>query len=196
MTAARRKRIAWGLRGVALAALSAYLVGRHASRSGGLVELELWFHRPVLLVGSAVVLVLISLLVELEFRTPESQIGLVGGLVALVFLGVPVALSTLVAEDSGVRTAREAAPGHPDRVLVFTNVADSIDPVYRVELLTGSGWSARHWSLGTWGQGERLVRAEWSGPGRITVTSEKEIRVFTVGEDGTLGDPSVTPRRR
>ncbi|WP_416874834.1 hypothetical protein [Kitasatospora sp. SC0581] len=181
---------------MALVALSAYLVGRHASRSGGLVELELWFHRPVLLVGATVVLVLVSLIVELDFRTPESQISLAGGLVALVLLGVPLALSTLAAGDSGVRTAREAAPGHPDRVLVFTDAADSFEPDRRVELLTGSGWSARHWSLGARGPGERLLRAEWSGPGRITVTLEKEIEVFTVGEDGTPAGPSSTPRPR
>ncbi|MFE7594550.1 hypothetical protein ACFU6K_34610 [Kitasatospora sp. NPDC057512] len=191
----RRKRIAWGLRGVALVALSAYLVGRHASRSGGLVELELWFHRPVLLVGAAVVLGLISVIVELDFRTPESQVGLAGGLVALVLLGVPAALSTLAA-DSGVRTAREPAPGHPDRVLVFTDAADSFEPDRRVELLTGIGWSARHWSLGARGPGERLLRAEWSGPDRITVTSEKEIQVYTVGGDGMLSSPSSTPRSR
>ncbi|MFG2909327.1 hypothetical protein ACGF13_30205 [Kitasatospora sp. NPDC048286] len=196
MAVARRRRIAWGLRGVALVALLTYLVGRHAARSGGLVELELWFHRPVLLAGSAVALVLISVVVELEFRTPESQIGLAGGLVALVFLGVPLALSTLVTADEGVETRREAAPDHPERVLVFANVADSIDPVYRVELLTGSGWSARHWSLGPWVDGKGLVRAEWSGADRITVTLEKEVRVFTVDEDGRPGGPSVTPRQR
>ncbi|MFB7124794.1 hypothetical protein [Kitasatospora sp. NPDC056273] len=181
---------------MALVALSAYLVGRHASRSGGLVELERWLDHPVLLGGATVVLVLVSLIVELDFRTPESQIGLAGGLVALVLLGVPLALSTLAAGDSGGRTAREAAPGHPDRVLVFTDAADSFEPDRRVELLTGSGWSARHWSLGARGPGERLLRAEWSGPDRITVTSEKEVQVFTVGEDGTLGGPSSTPRPR
>ncbi|MGW7443761.1 hypothetical protein [Kitasatospora sp. NPDC054795] len=178
-------------------ALTAYLVGRHASRSGGLVELELWFHRPVLLVGSAVVLVLISLIVELEFRTPESQIGLAGGLVALVLLGVPVALSTLAAEDSGVRTAREAAPGHPDRVLVFTDVGGSFEPDRRVELRTGSGWSARHWSMGIWNtRGGDFVRADWSGPDRITITGRKKLTVFDVLPDGSLSAPREEPLPR
>ncbi|MGW3040149.1 hypothetical protein ACWC9T_08895 [Kitasatospora sp. NPDC001159] len=195
MTARRRKQIAWWLRGVALAALLAYLPGRHASRSGGLVEVERWFNRPLLLVGAAVVLVVASLMVELEFRTRRSQIGFAGGLAALVCLGLPLAVMTYVFGGYGGRVDRFVSPNRPDRVLTVTNVAFSIDPVYRVEVVAGNGWSARHWSMGVWDtSADDFVRVDWSGPDQITVTGRKALTVFDVRPDGSLSEPRVTTR--
>ncbi|MFJ7277493.1 hypothetical protein [Kitasatospora sp. NPDC098663] len=189
MAAARRRRIAWWLRGVALAALLAYLPGYQASESGGLVEVERWLNHPVLLVGAAVVLTVVSLVVEFEFRTRWSQIGGAAALVVLVFLGLPIAfmaaMSSLTDVGNGQLVGRKVHPDHPDRVLTVTNVAFSIDPVYRLELLTGSGWSARHWDLGEWdSQSGEFSTVEWSGPDRITVTGVTEAAVFTVDSDG------------
>ncbi|MEU1290242.1 hypothetical protein [Kitasatospora sp. NPDC005856] len=194
MTAERRKRIAWGLRGVALAALLAYLAGWNSARSGGLVVVEHWLNHPVLLVGSAVVLVTASLIIAMEFRTWLSQIGCAIGLVALIFGGLPIAFLAIVLSRDGW-TERTAAPGHPDRVLIVTDVAFSIDPIYRVELVSGTGWSARHWSLGTW-DSERtdFVRVDWSGPNRITITREAKLTVFEVLPDGSLSSAREEPR--
>ncbi|MFF4382375.1 hypothetical protein [Kitasatospora sp. NPDC001547] len=179
---------------MAAAALLAYAAGRHASRSGGLVVVERWLNHSVLLVGSAVLLIVVSLVIELEFRTWLSQVGCAVGLVALIFGGVPIAFLAIVLSRDGW-TERTAAPGHPDRVLTVTDIAFSIDPVYRVELVSGTGWSARHWSMGIWDT-ERtdFVRVDWSGPDRITITRDAKVTVFDVRPDGSLSAPREAPR--
>ncbi|MFJ9773779.1 hypothetical protein ACIRVF_21470 [Kitasatospora sp. NPDC101157] len=192
----RRRRIAWGLRAVALVSLLAYLPGWHASRSGGLVVVEHWLNRPRLLIGAAVVLIVVSLVVELEFRTRFSQIGCAVLLVPLVVAGVPVLSLSLVFSGHGGREDRFVSPDRPDRVLTVTNIAFSIDPIYQVELETGTGWSARHWSMGTWNtRGGDFVRIDWSGPDRITVTGRKKLTVFDVHPDGSLSEPRELPKQ-
>ncbi|MFE7639642.1 hypothetical protein ACFU7Z_37010 [Kitasatospora sp. NPDC057518] len=184
----------WGLGGAALLALLAYAVGRYESRSGGLVVVERWLDHPVLLVGTAVVLTAVALYIGMEFRTWVSQIGCAVAMVALVFGGPLIAFLALVSGEG--RTDREASPGRPDRVLTMTNVAFSIDPIYRVELVAGSGWSARHWSMGIWNtRGGDFVRADWSGPDRITITGRRKLTVFDVHPDGSLSAPREEPKR-
>ncbi|MGW2374675.1 hypothetical protein [Kitasatospora sp. NPDC001683] len=196
MTARRRRQIAWGLRGAALLALLAYLPGWHASRSGGLVVLEHWLNRPILLIGTAVVLIVASLLIELEFRTRFAQIGCAAVLAPLVVAAVPVLALSLVFSSHGGREDRFVSPNRPDRVLTVTNVAFSTDPVYQVELEAGSGWSARHWSMGTWNtRGGDFVRIDWSGPDQITVTGREKLTVFDVLPDGSPSVPRVLPRQ-
>ncbi|MFD5431366.1 hypothetical protein ACFWJ4_04175 [Kitasatospora sp. NPDC127067] len=179
---------------MAFAALLAYLAGWYASRPGGLVVVDQWLNHPVLLVGAAVVLVVASLIIELEFRTRVSQIGCAAGLVALIF-GAPMTVFTVLATTGFPgRTDREVSPGRPDRVLTMTNVAFSIDPIYRVELVSGTGWSARHWSMGIWNtQYGDLVRIDWSGTDRITITGRKKLTVFDVLPDGSLSAPREEP---
>ncbi|MET8542346.1 hypothetical protein ABZW03_17060 [Kitasatospora sp. NPDC004799] len=194
MTAVRRKRIVWGLRGAALAALLAYAAGWNSSRSGGLVVVEHGLNHPLLLGGSAVLLVVVSLIISMEFRTWVSQIGCAIGLIALVLGGIPVGFLGIVLSRGGW-TERTAAPGHSDRVLTVTDVAFSIDPIYKVELVSGTGWSARHWSLGTWDTEQTdYVRVDWSGPDRITITRAEKLTVFDVRPDGSLGAPREEPR--
>ncbi|MEV7925078.1 MULTISPECIES: hypothetical protein [unclassified Kitasatospora] len=197
MTAARRKRIVWWLRGVALAAFLVYLPGYQASFSGGLVEVERWLNHPLPLLGATVVLAVVSLVIQFEFRTWWSQVGCAAALVSLVFLaGVAVLLSLLLDRD-GQPVSRKSHPEHPDRVLTVTDVAFSIDPIYRVELLTGSGWSARHWELGEWDiRGGEFGRIDWSGPDRIAVTGVKgtETAVFTLDPDGRPIRQGLMPR--
>ncbi|MBO1416270.1 hypothetical protein [Streptomyces sp. FH025] len=180
---------------MALVAILAYLAGLHASRSGGLVVVERWLNHPVLLVGVAAALIVVSLLIERESRTAWSQIGCVGALAVLVFGGLPIAVLSYVFSGDGRWVERKVRPEHPDRVLTVTDVAFSIDPIYHVELLSGTGWSARHWDLGTWEtEGGDFTRVDWSGPNQITVTGERELRVFEVHPDGSLGAPRVTAR--
>ncbi|MFI9361704.1 hypothetical protein ACIG5E_11670 [Kitasatospora sp. NPDC053057] len=181
---------------MALVALLAYLPGWHASRSGGLVVVEHWLNRPRLLIGAAVVLIVVSLVVELEFRTRFSQIGCAVLLVPLAVAGVPVLGLSLVFSGHGGREDRFVSPNRPDRVLTVTNVAFSIDPIYQVELEAGSGWSARHWSMGTWStRGGDFVRIDWSGPDQITVTGRNNLTVFDVLPDGSLSEPRVLPKQ-
>ncbi|MEV7599459.1 hypothetical protein AB0O91_18980 [Kitasatospora sp. NPDC089797] len=196
MTATRRRRIAWGLRGAALLPLLAYLPGWHASRSGGLVVVEHWLNRPVLLIGAAVVLLVVSLVVGLEFRTRFSQIGCAAVLAPLVVAAVPVLALSFLFSGHGGREDRFVSPSRPDRVLTVTNVAFSIDPIYQVELEAGDGWSARHWSMGTWDtQSGDFVRIDWSGPDQITVTGREKLTVFDVRSDGSLSGPRVLPKQ-
>ncbi|MFF0390682.1 hypothetical protein ACFYS8_18615 [Kitasatospora sp. NPDC004615] len=175
-----------------------YLPGLHASYSGGLVEVERWLNHPMLLGGIAVALFVVSLVVELEFRTWVSQVGCAVGLVALLFVGLPFAWLVFIFGGDGLDVTRETGPEHPDQVLAVTNIAASIDPIYKVQVLTGSGWSARHWDLGVWDERDGrgwFKGAEWSGPNRITVTSEKEIAVFTLDPvSGRPGEPVTTKR--
>ncbi|MFD8708752.1 hypothetical protein ACFV1W_40275 [Kitasatospora sp. NPDC059648] len=181
---------------MALVSLLAYLPGWHASRSGGLVVVEHWLNRPRLLIGAAVVLIVVSLVVELEFRSRFSQIGCAVLLVPIVVAGVPVLSLSLVFSSHGGREDRFVSPNRPDRVLTVTNVAFSIDPIYQVELETGTGWSARHWSMGTWNtRGGDFVRIDWSGPDQITVTGRKKLTVFDVHPDGSLSEPRVLPKQ-
>ncbi|MFJ4189776.1 hypothetical protein [Kitasatospora sp. NPDC089509] len=196
MTARRRTRIAWGLRGTALAVFLAYLPGWHASRSGGLVVVEHWLNRPVLLIGAAVVLLVASLVVGLEFRTRFAQIGCAAVLAPLVVAGIAILGLSLLFSANGGREDRFVSPNRTDRVLTVTNVAFSVDPVYQVELETGSGWSARHWSMGTWDtSGGDFVRIDWSGPDEITVTGREKFTVFDVHSDGSLSEPRVLPKQ-
>ncbi|MFE7594549.1 hypothetical protein ACFU6K_34605 [Kitasatospora sp. NPDC057512] len=192
----RRRQVVWWLRGAALAAFLVYLPGYFSSRQGGLVEVERRLNHPVLLLGTAVTLAMASALAQVEFRTRWAQIGCAAVLSPLLVIGAAVGGLAYVFGGDGRLVDRKPDPNRSDHVLSVTDIAFSIDPVYRVELLTGTGWSARHWGLGTWEEEDGFVKAEWSGPGRITVTLEKEIEVFTVGEDGTLGGPSSTPRSR
>ncbi|WP_158835224.1 hypothetical protein [Streptomyces sp. NRRL S-350] len=192
--AARHRRIEWWFRGAALVALLAYLPGHQASRSGGLVEVEHWLNHPVLLLGAAAVLLVVSMVVQFEFRARWAQIGFAAVLSPLIVIGAAIGALAYAFGDDGRLIDRKPAPGNPRHVLTVTDIAFSIDPIYRVELLTGSGWSARHWDVGTWEEGDGFRRAEWSGPDRITVTVEHETRVYTVGGDGRLGQPEVTPR--
>lgn len=179
-------------------ALLAYLPGFQASHSGGLVEVERWFDHPVLLLGAAVVLTVASAVVGFEFRTRWSQIGCAAAVVALGVVGLPIAFLSFALNGEGRAVDQKAGPDRPDHVLTVTNVAFSIDPVYRVELLTDSGWSARHWDLGVWEEGDGrgyFKSAEWSGPDQIMVTAEKEITVFTVDPvSGRPSEPRVAPR--
>ncbi|QKW18287.1 hypothetical protein HUT16_03700 [Kitasatospora sp. NA04385] len=196
MTLRRRRQTAWTLRGLALLAALAYLPGWFGSRSGGLVEAERLFNHPAYLLGGALVLVVVSLVVELEFRTAFSQIGCAVALVALVAVTAPLAFFSLAADDTGRWSHRKAHPDRPDLALTVTDVAFSVDPLYQVELVTGTGWSARHWTLGTWGEdsGHGFYEdAVWSGPDRITVTSDEETAVFVLDPaTGRPGAPQTT----
>ncbi|MFE6054311.1 hypothetical protein ACFQ6N_26460 [Kitasatospora sp. NPDC056446] len=192
--AAWHRRIEWWFRGAALVAFLAYLPGYQASRSGGLVEVERWLNHPVLLLGAAAVLLVVSMIVQFEFRTRWAQIGCAAILSPLIVIAVAIGTLMFVFGDGGRLVDRKPDPSHPDHVLTITDVAFSIDPIYRVELRTGDGWTARHWDLGTWEERDGFRKAEWSGPNRITVTAEHETREYPVLDDGRLGEPAVKPR--
>lgn len=155
------------------------------------MEVERWFNRPVLLLGAVLTLIVASIFVELGFHTSAWQIVWGIGLVAVGF-GVPLAFLSYVFGGSERSSHQEAAPGRPDRVLTITDVAGgfSVHPVYRMELVSGSGWSVRHWSTGVrW----KSSRAVWAGPDRITVTGGSTVTVFDVLPDGSLSAPRDEP---
>ncbi|KDN87210.1 hypothetical protein [Kitasatospora cheerisanensis] len=178
------------------AALLAYLPGLWASRSGGLVEVERRLDHPVLLVGSAVLLVVVSVVIEFEFRTMWSQVGCAAALVILGFVGLPIGYVSIMFGDNARELSRTVNPEHPEHALAVTDTSASIDPFYEVQVLTGSGWSTRHWDLGGWGEGDGrgyFNSAEWTGPNEITVTSDRETTVFTVDpETGRPSEPRIT----
>ncbi|MFE7526573.1 hypothetical protein ACFU7Y_12690 [Kitasatospora sp. NPDC057542] len=173
---------------MALAALLACAAGRRESRSGGLVVVERWLNHPVLLIGSALVLVAVSFFVELGFSSETGQIGCGLGLAALGF-GLPIAVLMYLFGPHEGSSHREAAPGRPDRVITITEMG-GFDPLYRRELVSGSGWSARHWELDYSRHGTGV---NWSGPDRITITRGKTLAVFDVLPDGSLSEPWEEP---
>ncbi|MEU9042767.1 MULTISPECIES: hypothetical protein [unclassified Kitasatospora] len=192
--AARHRRIEWWFRGAALVAILVYLIGHQAAGSGGLVEVERWLNHPVLLLGAAAVMLMVSMLVQFEFRERWAQLGCAAIASPLIVVAVAIGAVTYFLGSEGRLMERRPDPGNPEHVLTVTDLAWSIDPICRVELLTGSGWTARHWYLGTWDEGDGFLRAEWSGVNRITVITEREVREYTVERDGKPGEPEVTPR--
>ncbi|MFE7562735.1 hypothetical protein [Kitasatospora sp. NPDC057500] len=192
MAERRRSRIVWWLRGLALLAVLVYLPGLHASRSGGLVEVQRLLDHPVALLGSAVALTVASMVIGFEFRTRRSRVGCAALLMPLVAAGAAVVFMASLFGGDGRAVERKAAPDRPDHVLTVTDTAFSIDPVHHVELLTGTGWSARHWDLGEWDESDPrgyFESAEWTGPHRITVTTDRTVTVYAV--DPATGRPSV-----
>ncbi|MFF7459222.1 hypothetical protein [Kitasatospora sp. NPDC008115] len=192
MTAQRRRRIVWWLRGLALLAVAVYLPGLHASRSGGLVLVQRLLDHPVALVGAAAALTVVSMVIGFEFRTRRSQVGCAALLMPLAAAGASAVFLASVFGGDGRPVDRKAAPDRPDHVLTVTDTAFSIDPVYQVELLTGTGWSARHWDLGVWDENDPrgyFESAEWTGPHQITVTTDRTVTRYTV--DPATGRPSV-----
>ncbi|MFF4341871.1 hypothetical protein ACFY00_18290 [Kitasatospora sp. NPDC001540] len=183
---------------MALLAALAFLAGTSGARSGGLVEAERLFNHPVPLLGTALVLVVVSLVVELEFRTKFSQIGCAVALVGLIAVSAPYVVLGLAFGNNGRPVDRKAHPDRPGLTLTVTDVASSIDPLHQVEVVTGTGWSARHWELGVWGDGTGhgyYESAAWTGPDRITVTSDEETAVFVLDPaTGRPGAPQVTKR--
>lgn len=185
MTKRRRRQLAWGLRGVALLAVLAYLPGGRAASDGGLVRVEAWFNHPLLLVGGATALVVVSLVVELEFRTKWSQIGCAALLAPLVLAGALVVFLAVTLSGGTDQLERLTSPTRPDRLVTVTNI-DFIDPVYQIELRAGTGWSERHWDLGVFA-GYGYSRTEWTGPNEITVVREDSRTVYTL--DPATGRP-------
>ncbi|MFB7948660.1 hypothetical protein ACFC6L_27515 [Kitasatospora phosalacinea] len=201
MTTHRRRRVARFLAGFAVLAVLLYLPGLHAARSGGLVEVERLLDHPLVLLGAAAVLAVGAAVIGSEFRSAASQIGFAALLVGGVALGVPAVLAGLAAgRDDGARhVERQVHPDHPDRALTVTETASSLfspESDSRVELVTGTGWSARHWDLDTWGSAGTSYRgASWTGPDRITVRSDGGTAVFVLDPaTGHPGAPQVTKR--
>ncbi|MFG2822362.1 hypothetical protein ACGFX4_23380 [Kitasatospora sp. NPDC048365] len=186
MTKRQRRQVAWSLRGVALLAVLAHLPGARAATDGGLVRVESWLNRPVLLLGGAIALIVLSLVVELDFRTKWSQIGCAALLAPLVLVGALVVFVALTKSGGAHPMERLTSPAQPDRVVTVIDL-DFIDPVYRFELRTGTGWSERHWDLGEYDGFEHDEHAEWTGPNEITVTREDSRTVFTL--DPATGRP-------
>ncbi|MFJ8045932.1 hypothetical protein ACIRBX_36015 [Kitasatospora sp. NPDC096147] len=194
----RRRRIAWALLGTAALATLAYLPGRQARRSGGLVEVARWLDHPALLLGGALVLTLVAWVVRFEFRSTWSQVLGALALISLATGALYSAVPLIILSGWGDREVkRQDSPAGADRVLRVADVDPSIDPAYRVEVISGSGWSARHWTLGTWDESlGGFQGARWTGPDEITVTTSEQLAVFAVGPDGRPGEPRVTSLRR
>ncbi|MFF2077813.1 hypothetical protein ACFVXG_24025 [Kitasatospora sp. NPDC058162] len=192
----RHRWIVRGCRAGAVAALLAYAAGRYASRSGGLVVVERRLDHPVLLLGPAVVLLVVAAVLGSGPRARFVQIACAVVLAPLVAAAAVGAVSARLLDDGARSVQRKVHPDHPGRVLTVTGDSASVDRAsYRVDLLTGTGWSARHWTVGNWDGGrDRFQGAEWSAPDRITVTTAREVRVFTLAPDGDPGSPAVTLR--
>ncbi|MFE7530599.1 hypothetical protein ACFU7Y_33535 [Kitasatospora sp. NPDC057542] len=119
----------------------------------------------------------------------------VGG-VGLLFAAGGCALQLL---DLGVpvrRETRTSAPGRADHVLTVVNRGESEQEgnTFHIGLETGTGLSARRWTVftvrqGFPGQGE-FVPAQWPDADHIRITTDAGYRVFTI--DPGIGEPTLT----
>ncbi|MBD0674340.1 hypothetical protein BU198_27445 [Streptomyces sp. CBMA156] len=188
-------RIGGILAATALLPLVVAAAGRLESRSGGRAAVADALDHPVPLVGAAAVLLLAARWVRGRrdaiggLATAVGAVGLVfalgGGAVRMLDLGEPVRWET-----------RTSSPGRADRVLTVVNRGQSEQEsnTFQVGLETGSGLSARRWSVLTVqqkfpGEGE-FVSARWSDADHIRITTDAGYRVYTVDPDS--GEPALT----
>ncbi|MFJ8621362.1 hypothetical protein ACIRD3_00780 [Kitasatospora sp. NPDC093550] len=191
----RRERFGGILAGSALLPLVLCVVGRRESRSGGRFAVADALDHPVPLLGAAAVLLLVAALVRGRRDLVGGATAAVGSAGLLCALGV-LALHSFSREPS--QQTRTSSPGRADHVLVVIHrglPGDETESQSRqVRLETGTGWSARRWSVLTMPErfpGEGAFRsAAWTAPDRITVTTDTGSRVFTVAPDS--GEPTLT----
>ncbi|MFD4659032.1 hypothetical protein ACFWP2_25765 [Kitasatospora sp. NPDC058444] len=187
-----RVRIGGVLAAGALLPLAVCAVGRLESRSGGRAVVADTLNRPVLLVGTAAVLLLAARLV----RGRRDTLGGVATAVGVLGLLFAAGAFFLASFREPVRwDARTSSPDRADHVLTVVNRGDSEQEsnTFDIGLETGTGLSARRWHVLTVqqefpGQGE-FVSAQWSDAGRVRVTTDAGHRVFAV--DPGSGEPTL-----
>ncbi|MBV6700528.1 hypothetical protein [Kitasatospora aureofaciens] len=179
------------LGGAGLAAVLLYTEGQWESRSGGRMLVADLLNRPELLLGAALAAMIAAAWLadrRTAVRTATRAVTVTAGVVFL--LGVLAVHKVSAAETR----SRETAPARPERALVVVHRLYEAGPEpgehWQVLLETGTGWSARRWTLADVGGGPddgRLVRASWTGRDRITIVTDAYQRVFTVDPD--TGEP-------
>ncbi|MFJ5921903.1 hypothetical protein ACIQF6_04740 [Kitasatospora sp. NPDC092948] len=186
-----RSTAGWLCAGTAALTAGAAGWGEHETRSGGRMALADTLGRAHLgLYLAAVILALVAgiLLGSTHTRT-LSTIGL-GSVVALSGLFF---LLVFVASDIAPfppKVERSAAPGGADRTMVVVfhfGTGEAETQTWEVQVEDGSGWSGRRWTVftaaGKW-PGEGLFKsASWTGPDRITVTTDIDSRIFDLSGD-------------
>lgn len=175
----------------ALAAVLLYTEGQWESRSGGRMLVADLLNRPGLMLGSALAALIAAAWLgerRTALRTATRAVTVTAG---VVFVLGAVAVHKVSAAET---RSREEAPAAQQRALVVVHRSYPQGPHagehWQVLLETGSGWSARRWSLAEVGGGAqdaRLVAARWSGRERITVVTDSYQRVFTLDQDS--GEP-------
>ncbi|MGW6914881.1 hypothetical protein ACWGB8_13880 [Kitasatospora sp. NPDC054939] len=168
-----------GLIAIAGAALLGVAVGFWAEGDGGSVLLRRWLGDPVPLLLAALLLVVAAWLVGRR-RT--------GGLLVCAVLAVP--LVAVADRPQPVVVVEAVAPGHGDRrVLILER--DGKEWERSVELRTGRGLTARHWSLDsrvtTTATGPHSA-VGWNGPDQVRVTDAGG-QEHTVDLDPATGAP-------
>ncbi|GLW54053.1 hypothetical protein [Kitasatospora phosalacinea] len=123
------------------------------------------------------------------------------GLALLAALAVSVGAMGLLIGEEPVRypeeRTRSAAPGGADRVLTVirhgTTTTETESQVWEVQVENGSGWSGRRWTLltavGRFPGGGAFTGAHWSGPDRVTVSTDLATEVY----DFSGGTPVLLP---
>ncbi|GAA4872758.1 hypothetical protein [Kitasatospora terrestris] len=183
-------RIVGGAAAVPLALLA---VGWWHTRPGGRVLVADTLYRP--LVAVALALVAIGRCVAEEHRGRRAGM-LVLTWVAGAVLGFGAWAAGVFGEPTQV--TRTAAPGGVGRTLVVVHHgnlgAETEAQSWEVLVESGSGWSARRWTVFEMpeqfpGDGA-FTSARWTGPDEITVTTDRGVRVF--GVDPRSGRPAPT----
>ncbi|MQS10873.1 hypothetical protein F7Q99_00905 [Streptomyces kaniharaensis] len=179
------------LAGAGVAAVLLYTEGQWESRSGGLMLVADLLNQPELLLGAALAAMIAAAWLadrRTAVRTATRAVTVTAGVVFL--LGVLAVHKVSAAETR----SRETAPARPELALVVVHRSYETGPQagehWQVLLETGTGWSARRWTLADIGRGPddgRLLQASWTGRDRITIVTDAHQRVFTLDPD--TGEP-------
>ncbi|MGW2250542.1 hypothetical protein ACWCXH_10110 [Kitasatospora sp. NPDC001660] len=183
------------LAGAGLAAVLLYTVGQWESRSGGRMQVADLLNRPEALLGAALAAMIAAAWLadrRSAVRTATRAVTVTAG--AVFLLG-----ALAVHEVSAAETrSRETAPARPERALVVVHRSYGTGPEpgdhWQVLLESGTGWSARRWTLADVGGAPddgRLVQASWTDRDRITIVTDAYHRVFTLDPD--TGEPVEAP---
>ncbi|MFJ1756803.1 hypothetical protein [Kitasatospora sp. NPDC088134] len=175
-----------------VAAVSAW--GQYETRSGGRSLLADRLGHPWLLGLAALALVFLAGVLLGDAVARRFSAG--GLLLALVLCGLAVP-GTFFGGNPHTEVVRTAAPGGADRVLTVVHrgppSTETEVQEWVVQVESGSGWAGRRWTLldadGVWPGAGAFTSARWTGPDRLAVVTDTEVKVY----DFSGGAPVLVP---
>ncbi|MET9399601.1 hypothetical protein [Kitasatospora sp. NPDC002965] len=161
-----------------------YAAGIWESRSGGHLLVADAFDRPILLISCSLALLVLAAC----FMKPGRDRIVATLFTVLVWITVMIGGVLLQGLRVTETMSREQAPDRPDRALVVRLQADpggeTESQYWSILVEAGTGWCARRWTVhemaGQYPGYGAFKSATWTGPDRITVTTDMHVKVFSL----------------